>query len=278
MEWLIAVIIFLFVMTVYVLLAAFLTRWLTSISNEGEKILPFNEKFYVSTIWRGVYFTLFATGYFLVKRHSKLREEELEKEIELEKIKNQLVVTEKNFLRSQINPHLLFNTINFIKHAIKHNHVNASSALTSLSDIMDYALDISKRDTVMLSEEINQIENMIRLNKLRFGEKLFLEFTKDVENEEVKIIPIILLTVVENVFKHANLIEKRYPVHIELITSFEKLIFRTSNYPSNNSLSKGNRTGLENIKQRLISSYPSAHQFQYGLNGEIFFTELIIYI
>ncbi|UKT65047.1 sensor histidine kinase [Pedobacter mucosus] len=276
-QWIIAFIIFVFVMAVYVVLAAFLTRWLTSISNQGDKILAFNEKFYVSTIWRGVYFTLFATGYFLVKRHAKLREAELEKEIELERVKNQLVITEKNFLRSQINPHLLFNTINFIKHAIKHDPANASIALTNLSDIMDYALDNSKKDFVYLSEEIEQIENMVQLNRLRFGKKLVLEFNKEVFDQEVKIIPLILLTIVENVFKHANLTDKSFPVYIEITTSPEQLTFRTSNYPSNNSLSKGSRTGLQNISQRLSSSYPAKHEFQYGLQGERFSTELTIY-
>lgn len=79
---------------------------------------------------------------------------------------------------------------------------------------MDYALDNSKKDLVQLSEEIEQIENVINLNRLLFGKKLTLEFKKRIADQEVKIIPIILLTIVENVFKHANLIDKRFSLYI----------------------------------------------------------------
>lgn len=276
-EWICGVLIFVFEITVYTILAAFLTTWLNGISNQGQRIVVFDEKFYVSTLWRGTYFMLFATGYFLVKRHAKQREKELEKEVEVERLKKQLVITEKNFLRSQINPHLFFNTINFIKHAIKHEPANASVALTGLSDIMDYALDNSNRDFVFLIEEVEQIENMISLNRLRFGEKLILIFSKNIGDPKLRIIPIILLTIVENVFKHANLTDRGNPVTIELSSNSTKLVFNTTNLPSNNSLSKGSQTGLENIRQRLAASYPDKHHFCFGMEKGMFSTELTIF-
>ena len=268
------ILIFLFEIFIYVLFAGFLTRALSSISNDGDLIVKLNEKFYVSTIWRALYFMFFATGYFLVKRNAKFREIELNQEVKLEKLKHQLVTVEKDYLRAQINPHLLFNTISFIKHAIKHHPENAEEALMLLSDIMDYALGSSNGALVPLSEEVEQIQNMIRLNQLRYNEKLNIRMEISADTDHVTIEPIILLTLTENIFKHGNLLNKEFPAIIEIACQEKLIQFKTSNLISNNKASKGRETGLSNIRSRLENLYPGRYTFQYGLQGDVFTTML----
>nr|WP_256377626.1 histidine kinase [Pedobacter sp. KBS0701] len=106
-------------------------------------------------------------------------------------------MAEKDFLRAQINPHLLFNTLNFIRHATKHHTADASFAISALTDLMEYALEDSKSDYVPLNKEIEQMENLIELNRLRFEHLLNLNYTKDISNVKAVILPIILLTLAE---------------------------------------------------------------------------------
>jgi len=94
----------------------------------------------------------------------------------------------------------------------------------------------------------------------------------------MQIIPIILLTIVENVFKHANLTDQEHPVEMVLKNTSTTLSFKTVNAPSNNSLSKGTQTGLENIRQRLKASYNDRHDFKYGMREGSFFTEMVILV
>ena len=268
------ILIFLFEIFIYVIFAGFLTRASSSISNDGDLIIKLNDKFYVSTIWRALYFMFFATGYFLVKRNAKYREIKLSQEVKLEKLKHQLVTVEKDYLRAQINPHLLFNTISFIKHAIKHHPEHAQEALTLLSDIMDYALGSSNGALVPLSDEVEQIRNMIRLNQLRYKEKLNIDIKIYADEEQVTIEPIILLTLTENMFKHGNLLQKEFPAIIEITCKSKQIQFKTSNLLSNNKASKGTETGLFNIKSRLENLYPGLHTFDYGVQNSIFITNL----
>lgn len=273
--WFWLLVIFIAILALYVTLAGILTDML-KISSKGNPIEISSKKFIVSTCWRGVYFMLFATGFVLLKRNSKRRMNELAKIVEIERLQAQLISAEKDFLRSQINPHLLFNTLSFINHATKHHPEKARQALGLLSDIMDYALDSNKGEFVLLSEEVQQIENMIVLNQLRFGDRLNLVFTVSSNCEDIKISPIILLTLAENVFKHGNLLHKTQQTRFELTCVDQTIVFKTSNPAGNIHLTRGTCTGLKNIEARLKIVYPDKHSFNFGRQDNLFNTSLTI--
>jgi two-component system LytT family sensor kinase len=268
--------IFIIALSIYLLFAGLITNVLHPITHLGKPIEIFGPKFLVSTGWRGLYFMLFATGYVLIKRHSAALEKELKGIIQIEMLQRQLTLSEKDFLRSQINPHLLFNTLSFINHATKHHPENARKALLTLSEIMDYALETSRESTVAITDEIKQIENMVQLNQLRYDNKLNLQFSFDSTCSDLKIEPLILLTLVENVFKHGNPLDKDHLTLISIQCTANSILFNTSNPTSNNTLIRGTKTGLKNISDRLLISYPGRHKFSYGMQEDIFNTSLLI--
>jgi len=274
--WIWVLLIFAISMTLYLGVAGLLTTMLNYATYHGNINEVFQKKFIISTSWRGFYFMLFGTGYVAIKVSYRRRINALSKAVEIAQLKEELMATEKAFLRSQINPHFLFNTLSFINHATKHSPENARTAIALLSEIMDYAIESSKHELVLLAEEVEQIDNMIALNRLRFGDKLNLEFEKDPSCDQKNIIPLILLTLVENVFKHGNLLHEADTASIRLSCSEKSIVFNTSNPFNESKHSAGAQTGLKNIRARLINTYPDKHQFSTGMQQGTFITELTI--
>ncbi|WP_316828750.1 sensor histidine kinase [Pedobacter miscanthi] len=228
------------------------------------------------TISRASLFIMFASGYFYLNRHLERKDIEMQQLREIEGLKYQLVIAEKDFLRTQINPHLLFNTLTFIRNASKNNPENVAVAIAALTELMEYALEDSKSELVPLAQEIAQMENLIKLNRLRFEHLLNLSYTKDINNSKVVILPIIFLTLVENLFKHGILNDPDHPASIEICANEQEIYFRTSNLAARNGKTAGGQTGLKNISARLEHAYPTNHSFIYGFNNNRFETQLKI--
>ena len=238
--------------------------------------LKFNNAYFAIVIYRALFFIAFGTGLYFLRQYLIRKEAEMQHAIEVEKLENKLLTAQKDYLRAQINPHLLFNTLDFIKAVSKKNPEKSDEAIDCLTEIMDYALETSKKDSVEVARELEQIEYMIRLNSLRSNDRINLKLTLQLSNERAMIIPIVLLTLVENVFKHGNLLDPENPAIIELLTNNDSLIFRTSNLIANTLPYQGERTGINNIKTRLTLAYPNNHLFTTETRDRIFYTELKI--
>jgi two-component system LytT family sensor kinase len=226
-------------------------------------------KYLLVTLWRGIYFILYGTGYYFLLSYYQKKEKEFIQTIENERLKNELLRAEQDFLRAQINPHLLFNTLSFIKYAAKKNPEEADEAVMRLSGIMGFALD-NNTHTIRLTKELEQVENIIGLNQLRFNHKLNINYITQIENKQAIIIPIILLTLVENVFKHGDLLNERHPAEIYVRSTDEYIVLQTSNLPSQNSNAISNNKGLLNISSRLEQAYKQDYEFSYGMAGNLF--------
>lgn len=245
-------------------------------SDANKNPFVFNFDYVVVVLYRALFFLAFGTGLYLLKEYHIRRERVMTKSLEVEILKNQLLTVQKDYLRAQINPHLLFNTLDFIKAVSKKNPEQSDEAIDCLSEIMDYALETSNKDFVYVEREIEQLEHMIRLISLRSNNSLNLEYKKEITFNSAEIIPIVLLTLVENIFKHGNLLDKDNPALIELITNKKGLNFKTRNLIANTPPSNSQHTGLKNIVARLLQSYPENHVFNFGVKGNIFHAELII--
>ncbi|MET1053957.1 MAG: histidine kinase, partial [Pedobacter sp.] len=192
-----------------------------------------------------------------------------QQDIENEKLKNDVLRAEQDFLRAQINPHLLFNTLSFIKYAAKKNPQEADQAVMRLSGIMSFALD-SNTPTIKLTKELEQVENIIELNQLRFNHKLNVRYSTELEDNQVNIIPIVLLTLVENIFKHGNLSDESCPAEICVKSASDHIILHTSNLPNRNSNAVINNKGLLNIRMRLDQTYKNQYEFIHGMTDNLF--------
>lgn len=261
-----------FALLAYLFISILISTYLKNESYEQLKATFFNHTYFGSTVWRGTYFMLYGTGYSFLIRYNQKKERAATHAIENEKLNNKLLRAEQDFLRAQINPHLLFNTLNFIKYAVRKRPDEADQAIMRLSGLMDFALE-NNSTTIPLNKELEQVENIIMLNQLRYNHTLNISYKTEIHDMETPVIPLILLTLVENIFKHGNLLEEDHPAEIRIESTPEYLLFQTCNFPGMSRAFKSGKTGLKNIDLRLRQFYPDNYRFSYGLEGNVFKVE-----
>ena len=166
---------------------------------------------------------------------------------------------ELHFLKAQINPHLLYNTLSHFHAKAEDFDHDLAKGILKLSEIMRYSLTDSTDNKVPLIGEIEQIRNLISLHQLRYGGKLFIELNVDIQNNETQIYPLLLLSFVENALKHGQLQNANYPVEISLKTDLNTLTFTTKNRKNTAAMVASTNIGLPNVRKRLDILYPNKH-------------------
>lgn len=224
-------------------------------------------------------YLLYSTGYYILTRYLKAQKaiqlklsEDYTHQIENEQLKNQLLVVEVSLLKAQINPHLLYNTLNFINYSARRNPDEADEATQLLASIMRYALeDVTYNGLIPLSKELAQVRNIIRLNSLRFNHQVKIDLFVEDGLEEAQVLPLLLLTVIENVFKHGDVKNTNFPTRISVTHEGHMLFVTTENLISTSTLPKEKSgKGLINILRTLEIHYPKAYILEYGPNGNVF--------
>ena len=173
--------------------------------------------------------------------------------------------TEIKFLKSQINPHFLFNTLNnLFSMAQGKGNDELADGISKLSGMMRYMLYDSNEESVPLSKEITYLEECITLNKLRYAEEeVIVTFDHAGPIADIGIAPMLFIPFVENAFKHGVAIGQRAVIHIAIVVSGEKLTFNCVNmdYSSIRKMEMEiSGIGLENVRRRLELVYPGKHQ------------------
>jgi sensor histidine kinase YesM len=173
--------------------------------------------------------------------------------------------TELNFLRYQFNPHFLFNTINSIFFLIHKNPDVAAASLAKFSELLRYQLYECNDERIPLSQEINYLENFIGLEKLRQNnnQQVTLEINRE-DEEGSMIAPFMLMTFVENAFKHVSRhTDQPNWITISLSTTEHLLNFSIANsiapYPTSGEIIRYGGIGLKNVQRRLDLLYPGQH-------------------
>ena len=181
----------------------------------------------------------------------RIKTVEREKELMEEKLQSEL-----KFLRSQTNPHFLFNTLNNLYHLARKNNKNTPDAILKLSGLMRFMLYECTAGSIPIGKEIELIRDYIELEKLRYNERLTITFTVDMENEGQSIAPLLLMPFVENAFKHgASESTGNIWVHILLKIKNGVLEFSVKNSKDPDTISSEEGIGLKNIKRQLDLIY-----------------------
>jgi len=194
-------------------------------------------------------------------------------------IKNEKLNSELSFLKSQINPHFLFNTLNNIYSLANRKSDNTADAIIKLSHLMRYMLDEAKKETVSLQNEINYLSDYIELQKLRMPDKSKVIFNIEGGNTDKCIEPMLLIPFVENAFKHGDIFSEDAKINILLELNNDKLYFKVENKIDKSIISekdKGSGIGLENLQKRLELLYPKKHEFKTETKDDIFVSLLKI--
>ncbi|MDI3321517.1 sensor histidine kinase [Pinibacter soli] len=190
----------------------------------------------------------------------------------LAKAEQKLIATESekaraelSFLKAQINPHFLFNTLNNIYSLSLLKNEKTPDAIMKLSNIMRYVTDDVHEDFVPLKEELDCIADYIYLQQLRLGKNVQLCFKITGDSEDREIAPLLLMTFIENVFKHGVSSHETSVLTIHLTVEETQLVFTTHNkiFLANEKLERIGQ-GIENATKRLQLLYPDKHSLQIG--------------
>ena len=180
----------------------------------------------------------------------------------LRQLEKEKLVAQISSLKSQINPHFLFNTLNNIYATALDTSPRTADMVDKLSEMMRYTMKETQKDFVPLEEEINYLNNYIELQKLRLDSKIKFEYTIDGEFSGLQIAPMLLIPFVENAFKHGVNSEQDSNIRINIKANESELHFLVANNKVDiQSGIKENSSGLgiENTKNRLVLIYPSKH-------------------
>jgi LytS/YehU family sensor histidine kinase len=188
-----------------------------------------------------------------------------------EKILVQKSQAELNLLKSQVQPHFLFNTLNNIYYEAYREAPRTAALIERLSDIMRYFVDESPKDEVSLQTEIQFIENYIALEKIRIRHETVINFIKDY-NAEARIPPMLLMTFVENIFKHGiDKSSSNNKIDISLINQDGYLLFQTGNrVPAKQAQDISHGFGIQNLRKRLTLLYGTKFELNIYNSDECF--------
>lgn len=239
----------------------------------------------VTTAGLAFYFTInsifFAGLSLLIAYLTSLRDERQQRKV-LEQQKMQLEVEKSqanlNFLKAQINPHFLHNTLNFLYAKSLPYSPELSEGILTLSDIMRYALSEgnTQNGKASLKEETEHVRNVIKINQLRFSNNLNVKFEVNGVMNGATIIPFVLITIVENAFKHGDLKNPGNPIEIKLDVTNNRLHFYCCNKKKSGSKEISTGLGLDNIKKRLDYAYGNDYSLTIKDESDFYTTELTI--
>lgn len=238
-----------------------------------QMIYPFksNRVFLAETLWRGGYFIMLSFGYWFAQSLIKREREKREDLKKIRLLETSMKEAEIRHLKNQINPHFLFNTLNFLYDKVSQFSDSAGQAIISLSDLMRYALKSSEGGSkAFLEDEVQHLRNYIVINQLRFDHKLQVLFNVKGNIKYRLIIPLLLITFVENCFKHGELFDSRNKVLIDLEVTDSQLTFKTRNKKkvmNGQYLKESTGIGQENAIQRLNIVYGNNYLLKID-NGE----------
>jgi hypothetical protein len=274
--------------TGWVVLLFGLNFWVVSMLMGGNAGLPLRRSFvangrpgapvppprFIGEDWmqmQGVMVVLFlsmvgiAVAYFFIK-------EWVRNDLRRSQAEAQQLQTEIRFLRSQVNPHFLFNTLNnLFSMAQGKGHEELADSISKLSDMMRYMIYESNTDTVSLQREIAYLNDCIVLNKLRYADgevAVVFRHPAPAVAAGVPVAPMLFVAFLENAFKHGAAIGRRSCIAVELMVEPGRVIFTCENADHSGvrklEAEKGG-IGLENVRRRLELVYPGRHQLRAGL-------------
>lgn len=210
----------------------------------------------------------------------KMLKDRFQQENRLAHLEKEKSVAELNFLKAQMNPHFLFNTLNNIYALASSQAEETPDMILRLSDILDYTIYECNETTVPISKEWQLIENYVDLQAVRHSKQLMISIDQDIDDQDVQVAPLILISLVENAFKHSlRRLQKQANIKVFLkikqgVLTFSVFNTCTTDLPKIGTQKKG--IGVSNIKRQLALLYPQRHQMQVDAQANSYQVTLII--
>lgn len=183
------------------------------------------------------------------------------------RLKKEKKQAELMHLKSQVNPHFFFNTLNNLYGLVAQDTVKAQQLILKLSDMMRYSIYDGQKDWVTLDNEISYLENYMDLHRMRYHKAIDVRFDVEAEDRSIKIMPLLFIIMVENAFKHG--VEKLRGgafVYIRLKATTQTIDFAIENNFDVEDWGSSDGIGLNNLKQRLELAYQNRHELEIYAN------------
>jgi len=188
-------------------------------------------------------------------------------------LEKQKTEAELSALKHQINPHFLFNSLSFIYGKIIKLDKETADSVLMLANIMRYALGKSSGidGKVNIMDELEHMKNVIEINQRRHDHRLNIQYEEQIDDQSISIIPLVLITLVENAFKHGDLHDPDHPLLIRVNTSVNECSFDVRNKKGKGIKELSNGVGLQNISQQLSLTYGDRCTFVVQ-DGDLYFS------
>ena len=222
--------------------------------------------------------TIVLAGAAVAIRDASLREKERENQLQLQALEQARTQAELAFLRTQVNPHFLYNTLNYLYATAYEVSDELAEAILRLSDLMRYLLHDSPDGQVDLAREVEYVQNYLAIHRLRFADKFFVEFTHTgLPVGGQRVATLLLIPFVENALKHGVVSQAAHPVRIGLhLPAPGQLEFTIENRISQHQKDATTGVGLPNIQRRLALLYPGRHTLTVHDDGLTYRTHLVL--
>lgn len=187
------------------------------------------------------------------------------------RLKKELRQTELQHLKSQVNPHFFFNTLNLLYGTIDNDSEKAKELVLKLSEMMRYGIYKGQDNQVTIEEEVEYLNQYLALQKLRFHRTIDVSFSTEIEDPKAAIMPLLFIILMENAFKHGveSLKESAF-VKATINADQKRLTFALENNFDVEALAESGGIGLENLRRRLELGYPTKHTLTISTNQDIY--------
>lgn len=191
-------------------------------------------------------------------------------------LKSEKTKAELLHLQSQVNPHFFFNMLNNLYGLIDRDSQKAKGLILKLSDMMRYSIYEGQKEYVSLAQEIAFIKNYMELNEMRYHKQVDLDLKLDIEDEEIRLMPLLFIILVENAFKHGvEKLRNNAYVHIRISSDKKHITMEISNnFDKDDWGEKG--IGIDNLKRRLELAYPKKHKLSTSIADGVYTSKLIL--
>jgi len=193
----------------------------------------------------------------------------------VKQLKNERTNAELMHLKSQINPHFLFNTLNNLYGLSLEKSDQAPALILKLSGMLRYTINQGKRDQVLLSEEINYLNDFIQLQQVRYHKPVNITFDHDLTHSDLTISPLLLLILVENAYKHGveKLTDEAF-IRIKLDVKDRTMVFKIENNFDGSEQEPTTGIGIQNLTQRLKLIYPDSYKLDFTSIDDVYSVRL----
>jgi len=193
-------------------------------------------------------------------------------------LENEKLIAELKYLRAQINPHFLFNTLHNLNYLTLSKRNEASDVIIKLSNIMRYMIYDANKATVSIHKELQYMQDYIALERIRLNKSFDLQFNVTDSDKKVEIAPLLLITFLENAFKHgvSDQADACW-IKVDLVYNTDNVSYSVCNSKVNNHVNKEKSGfGLDNLRKRLDLHYPDKHSLTVNETDDEFAIDLKI--